>query len=247
MQLSTGKVLTGLDVAILNSMAEFGFVQYREEPFDLKSGVKSNVYVFGREDLTDNPGLLILLGEKIASVVWENSPTWLEDNTPTPCLIGLPTAGTPLSQAASMVASLGNTRDRWRRQLDKLLAPISFRIMREQKKTHGAHNTWVNGKPNQPKPSTIWIVDNVATDGQTKKEMGDKLGEDGYPSRPPCIIVVDRCQGALSNLAKWGFERVYVLYTLLEIVEYFSNIKAWPESAVESVRREIEEHQLKIA
>lgn len=54
-EVPSGKVFYEEDINILRLMAEYGFVCYSKTPFKLKSGIMSNVYVFGREDLTDNP------------------------------------------------------------------------------------------------------------------------------------------------------------------------------------------------
>src|SRR3989344_7193763 len=124
--LSTG----GESVFLLRMMFDFGFVKYSPTPITLKSGRESHVYVFGREDITDNPRFLYALGYKVrdaARLIFEKLT--LVNDSRIPCLIGLPTAGTPLAQAASMVSFLekrynirgvANTSER-----------MCFRIMRE--------------------------------------------------------------------------------------------------------------------
>src|SRR5688572_21480151 len=100
MNLPSGQKLTQHDQELLLSMVSCGLVRYSETPFTLRSKIESHVYVFGREDLTDNPMLERKVGVKIADVVQANS----EPDAPMPCLIGLPTAGTVLAQAGAMMS-----------------------------------------------------------------------------------------------------------------------------------------------
>lgn len=228
MQVPSGAVYGKQDLAILLDMAKFGFVRHSETPFKLKSGVPSNVYVFGREDLTDNPQLEWHVGTKIAGIVYDNT-----HDARQPCLIGIPTAGNALAQAAAMVSF----------QLHRLSLPIAHRVMREQLKQHGAHSTWVNGRPDL-KRQRYWIVDNVATDGGSKKEAAGKLEADGYPAKQmPCLIWIDRQQGAVPRLKAAGFEQVIVAYNLLDITYAFGVMGLWPKSAVAAVEEEIKAHQ----
>ena len=230
MQVPSGEVYGKQDLAILLDMAKFGFVRYSETPFKLKSGILSNVYVFGREDLTDNPQLEWLVGAKIASIVYNHTHNL--DNRQ-PCLIGIPTAGNALAQAAAMVSF----------QLHRLSLPIAHRVMLEQLKQHGAHSTWVNGKPNLNR-QRYWMVDNVATDGKSKLEIAEKLEADGYPAKQmPCLIWIDRQQGAVPRLKAAGFEQVIVVYNLLDITYAFGVMGLWPKSAVTAVEEEIKAHQ----
>ncbi|MDP2641944.1 MAG: hypothetical protein Q8P21_01470 [bacterium] len=190
----------------------------------------SNVYVFGREDLTDNPKLEWLIGTKIARVVYSNS---VDDRQP--CLIGLPTAGTALAQAAAMASAANG----WIYPRD----PIAHRIMREQLKSHSAHQGWVNGRPDHSR-QRYWIVDNVATDGATKIEAATKLMADEYPAyQMPVLIYVDRQQGALQRLKNEGFEDVRVVFNLLDLTFAFGELELWPKSAIARVEEEIRAHQ----
>ncbi len=226
----SGRVFDGTDVNILKRMHENGFVRYSEAPFKLKSGIMSHVYVFGREDLTDHPDLEVLVGRKIAYLVWENSLP----GDPQPCLIGLPTAGTVLAQAAAMV-SLDHARGQ--------NPVICHRVMREALKEHGAHNTWVNGKPDLSR-HTYWTVDNVVTDGDTKLKGAEKLEQDGYPSKGmPTLIWVDRQQGGIKCLEQAGFKRIVVAYYLLDITFALGELGLWPKETVQAVQEEIQAHQ----
>lgn len=231
MQVPSGQTFSEFDLKLLRLMAEYGFIRRSERPFRLVSGVESYVYVFGREDLTDHPDLEWFAGRKIAEVVWKES----REGAPPACLIGIPTAGTALAQAAAMVS--------WQEVLPESGAIICHRIMREAMKEHGAHHTWVNGKPDFIR-HTYWMVDNVATDGGSKIRAAEKLMQDGYPAKEmPCLIFVDRQQGAMKRLEREGFQRVVVAYNLLDITYAFGELGLWPKSAVAAVEEEIRAHQ----
>lgn len=229
----SGVIYDDNDIAILTEMFRVGFVRYSPDPFTLRSGIKSNIYVFGREDLTDNPNLEWMLGSKLARVVYANSHDARQQ-----CLIGLPTAGTALAQATAM-ASLEVKCEKQSGDAQN----IAHRIMREVLKRHGAHKGWVNGKPEHLR-QRYWIVDNVATDGQTKVDAIPKFEADGYPARQmPVLITIDRQQGAVGRLKNEGFEQIHVAYNLLDITHAFWTLELWPEGVVEKVEEEIHAHQ----
>lgn len=233
MLLPSGRTLDADDRAVLGVMHDFGFLRYSETPFTLKSKIQSNVYVYGREDFTDNPDLEYRLGMHMARLVYKHSSDERQQ-----ILIGLPPAGTALAQAAAF----GSLNVRLHK--DPTRKPIGHRIMREvTKKDHGVHGGWVNGKPDLEK-HRYWIVDNVATDGATKIEAISKLNDDGYPAlEMPVLICVDRQQGAVERLKKAGFKEVYVLFHLLDITHVFGELGWWPKEAVAAVEKEILEHQ----
>jgi orotate phosphoribosyltransferase len=218
-------------------MAAAGFVRHSDTPFKLKSGIMSHVYVFGREDLTDNPELGMAVGHAIARIVFLHIDV---DDNRQPCLIGIPTAGNALAAAASLASLQERKRVPWPAR------PIAYRIMREQLKQHGAHSTWVNGKPDLDKHN-YWLVDNVATDGKSKFEAAEKLEQDGYPAKQmPCLIWIDRQQGAIPRLKAAGFRSVIVVYNLLDITFAFGEMGMWPKDAVKAVEEEIAAHQFKV-
>ena len=234
MKVRSGAVYDELDLDILRKMAEFGFVRHNDAPFKLASGIMSHVYVFGREDLTDHPELEWLVGRKIARTVYQNTDV---DETHQQCLIGVPVAGGTLAQAAAMASLEELKKCSWTAQ------PIAHRVMREQRKQHGAHQTWVNGKPDRARHQ-YWFVDNVVTNGNSKIVAADRAEEDGYPSRQmPCLIWIDRQQGAVPRLKAAGFERVEVIYNLLDLTFAFGELGLWPKSAVAAVEAEIKAHQ----
>lgn len=237
MKVPSGRILDAYDLRILPMMARYGFIRWDEQPFTLRSGIKSHVYVFGREDLTDHPDLEWHIGHKIAGLVLENAVA--RGDHKQQCLIGLPTAGTSLAQAAAMV--------NWHRQsfwVDDAKHRIIHRIMREELKTHGAHPDWVNGKPLQ-ELHTYWSVDNVVTDGGTKLESRERFRASGYPvENMPALVLVDRQQGGIKRMEQRGFNQIVVAYYLLDLTYAFGQLGLWPSEAVHNVEEEIKAHQM---
>src|SRR3989344_4946843 len=188
MQVPSGAKYTNEDLDILAMMSKCGFVRRSDEPFKLASGIMSHVYVFGREDLTDNPQLASLIGLKLARVVYDNTDL---DESRQQCLIGVPVAGNTLAQAASL-SSLSLLKEMaWTAQ------PIGHRVMREQPKQHGAHKK-------------VWI---------------------------------DRQQGAVPRLTAAGFQKIVVVYNLLDITYAYGELGMWSKTAVAAVEEEIKAHQ----
>ena len=231
----SGAVFNNDDLRLIKQLGEIGFIKYSEKPFKLKSGVMSNVYVYGREELTANPHILWSLGRKIlrdAVAVMKK-----ENDERKPCFIGYPTAGTPLAQAAAMVDVIECYSKN----------PATFYQMRSVKKqSHGAHETWIVGKPNVME-ERIFRTDNVTTDGGTKIEWAPRFAEDGLPTYDlDDIIVVERQQGALKRMAEAGFKKKpVVIYYLLDLTFVFRELEVWPAQAVAQVEKEIAEHQFK--
>lgn len=227
----SGRKLEKSDCELLLQGHNRGFIRYSEEPFQLKSGILSHVYVFGREDMTDHPFFEWTVGKKIEEILLAATTHCNQQ----PCLIGIPTAGTTMAQAAVMASFCpGIGRDGW----------ICHRVMRETLKTHGVHHSWVNGAPS--KRHEYWLVDNVATNGASKLEAHAKLVESGYCTEtqfPPVLIFVDRQQGAVENLRKAGFDRIEVVYNLLDIAFAMREMQLWPAGVVDKVQTEIAAHQ----
>lgn len=230
----SGRIFTPNDLGLMIDLDRIGFIRWREEPFTLKSGVPSHVYVFGRNDLTENSPVLMRVGQRILEQLryHEGDERAGYDNSDF-CLIGIPTAGTALALAASL-SDVGSQWEGYSRS----------RLMREKKKSYGAHNTWVEGKPDHVRHRYV-LVDNVATDGKSKEEAAEKLREDGYAvAEVDCLILVDRQQGAIKNLEKIGFRRIVVVYNLLDIAAAFYQLKLWPSVAVQKLESEIRAHEM---
>ena len=237
-ELPSGRVFDAYDEQTLRLFVKYGFVRWSEKAITLKSGVASHIYVSGREDLTDNPDLEWLIGRKIAQLVLDNMAD--RGDTKQQCLIGLPTAGTPLAQTAAMV----NWNQQRQRKNSNKAPHIIHRIMREGLKDYGVHPAWVNGKP-QPDIHTYWTVDNVVTDGRSKLETRDRLLESGYPVEDmPSLVFMDRQQGGIANMEEAGFRNIVVAYNLLDVTYALGELGLWPKDAVQAVDEEIKAHQL---
>ncbi|MBI3074897.1 MAG: hypothetical protein HYY92_01640 [Parcubacteria group bacterium] len=226
--MDTSRPVGNLSLVLLKNMHMHGFVKWSPEPFTLKSGKQSHVYVFGREDVTDNINFLHLLGREIVNAV----QLVCANDQRIPCFIGIPTAGTPLAQAASMASYFEPAS--FKKPID--LRTMCFRIMREKRKEHGAHNGWVNGAPDVAK-HLYCVVDNVVTDGQSKVEAAERLLEDSYPAYDmPQIILVAREWRVVEELKKRGFKHVVVLFTLRDIINGFRERGYWtPEMAEQAL------------
>lgn len=220
-----GFILQGRDREIVELMHKYGSIRWSDEPFILKSGRESHIYFSGREDFSDNPELLYFVGLKMATVAWQYTNQFDKKQ---PCLVGIPTAGTPLAIAASMASYHGDmTREG---------VAICFRVMKEEKKEHGLHYTWINGEP-CPEKHTYWLVDNVATSGGTFITAAEKLKESGYPpiQEISCLVLLDRQEGGVKKMEEMGFKQVVAVYKFLDIVSTFGELGLWPKDRVEAV------------
>lgn len=209
---------------LVRRIAEIGMIKFAEQPFKLKAGGFSRVYVFGRDDLTENPDVLFAIGQLIANCANE----FLDRHgiKGLPCFIGIPTAGSPLATAATRFGGVS-------------------RIMREKPKTtYGASECkWMNSRSNPL--HAYFAVDNVVTDGGSKIEANDRLQEDNYPVYEMVhIVVVDRQQGAVEALRAEGM-RVEVIFNLLDLVWAFGELGLWSRADVAAVEAEITALQLK--
>lgn len=207
MEAPSGRILMREDLELIQEMYHCGFVRYLDKPVILSSGKESFFYIGGREDLTDNPRFSWLVGRKVAQTIC-CSYHQLSSRRPV-CAIGIPTAGTSIAMAASLVSFGEHSRTGY--------GPISYRIMREKKKYYGSGvNHWVNG---QYDPKYIyWFIDNVVTDGETKRVHFDQLAEDNYlPCINPWLIFVDRQQGGIQAMRNMGIELIEIVYYFLDI------------------------------
>jgi len=234
LELPSGGLYHEEDLNLLRLMNDYGSIKYDPNGFTLKSGIKSLVYAVLRADVTDHPDLGVALGRKIARMVVDNSL----NGDMAACLIPIPTAATGMAAAASLVSEIEG--------ICTPAGPISYRVMREAVKDHGAGATnWVNGSYDDK--HTYWFVDNVVTDCKSKLEARDRLIESGYTVEDmPSLIVVDRQQGGVQNMEKAGFKRIVTVYNLLDIAYAMGQLKLWPETVVKSVEEEITAHQVAV-
>jgi uridine monophosphate synthetase len=211
---------------LIMEMNAHGFVRWSEKPFPLKSGIESHVYVFGREDLTDEAYFGFLFGKVVAQEVNE-----LADPARKPIIIGIPTAATSLAAASSYAS--------WFCEFPRVLG---YRVMREKQKNHGANgSSWVNGSPRSDQE--YFTIENVVTSGNSLKENLERMAADGYMVKEMHhLVAVDREQGGVELLRREGYH-VHVLFTLREITQTYVVWKKWNTAAQQLVEQEVEAHR----
>lgn len=223
-----------LDEQMLRMMGELGTVIWTDDPFTLNSGIKSNVYVVGREELTDNSEYL----ELCAQVIGRKLERVMGADKRQPILIGVPAGATSLAAGITHYKRLfpGGKR-------------AGFRVMREKQKTHGKGShigTWMIGRP-EPEKHRYGLVENTVTSGASLLDKGiRRLKSDGYPTEDLMnFVLVDRQQGGINMIRELGYD-VSSIYALTDVAWAFMRlgIPGWNQQRVEAVQREIEAHQV---
>jgi len=69
MRAPSGYIFDNNELTIIEAMHRHVFLRYDVNSFLLTSQVRSNFYVGGREDVTDNPLFERMLGTKVASLI----------------------------------------------------------------------------------------------------------------------------------------------------------------------------------
>ncbi len=222
------------EVSLVKAMVHHGMLEWTDEPFTLKSGIKSHIYFHGRNDLTDNPQLMRQCGALIGRVLMGLTV----GHTRQRILIGVPTAANGFAASVTHYTqpSFG-------------FQDIGFRVMREKlKESHGSSTQrgyWVNGRPNTDLHYYA-TIENVVTSGASLLEALDRLESDGYPiSEMPHLVFMDREQGGVRRVLKEGFY-VHALFRLLDVVWALKELEVagWDEDRYQAVKDEIEAHQV---
>lgn len=146
--------------------------------FVLSSGKESNYYLDGRLITLSAEGAYL-----VASIILDMIKEEALD------AIGGPTLGADPIVGALAVLSYLNKQ------------PIKTFIVRKQAKEHGMQRQ-VEG-PLLKKGDRVILIDDVATSGKAIIEAKQALDEVGVTAQK-AIVIVDRNQGALDNLAKVG-------------------------------------------
>jgi orotate phosphoribosyltransferase len=226
MQTPSGYFFDNNELNLVRDMNRCGFLRFVEEPILQNSGLKTRIYVGGREDLTDNPYLEWMIGSKIASVIKKYAVEAGDHKTQ--CLIGIPTAGNVLAQAAAMVGARANN-----------YRGFCHRTLRENLKEHGDGRSWVNGSYT-PEQQSYWTVDNALTSGTSTFLALQKLTGSGYSLDGLRIFVlVDREQGGMECLINADLKEIVVCYKLSDLVHVLVELKSWPKTALQYMREEI--------
>lgn len=235
MQVPSGRDFDSYDVRFVQLAVRCGFIRGDREPiFGTRAGAMTRVYVGGREDLTEHPKLEWLVGRIIAGRILEDAHS--REDLRQQCLIGIPTAGTPLAQAAAMAS--------YRLQEDNAPPRIIHHVMRESLKTHGIHHGWMNGKSDSN--HTYWLVDNtVGPSADSKFIARARLQESRYPINDVrALVLVDRQEGGIERMKQEGFHHIVVIYKILDILAIIDFLGLWQKDMVRAIEEEIQSHQM---
>jgi orotate phosphoribosyltransferase len=148
--------------------------------FVLSSGKESNYYLDGRVITLSPEGAYLVAGIILDMVKNEKVEA-----------IGGPTLGADPILGALAVLSYINKR------------PIKTFIVRKQTKEHGTQQQ-IEG-PSLKEGMRVILIDDVATSGKAILEAKQVLDKMGVIS-DKAIVIVDRSQGAVDNLAKAGLK-----------------------------------------
>jgi orotate phosphoribosyltransferase len=162
---------------------------YQEGDFTLSSGQKSTYYINGKR-VTLHPGAAIALGRLILAEL----PPEIE------AVAGLTLGADPIVMAVSLVAGYN---DRW-------LTPL---IIRKEAKGHGTR-AYIEG-PDLPAETSVAVLEDVVTTGQSALQAVERLQAGGYTVRH-VYALVDRQQGGRELYERSGLA-FHCLFELPEI------------------------------
>lgn len=209
--LPSGRMFDDKQLTVIRMMHEHGTVRYSETSFNLKAGGTSHVYFNGRDDLTLNPGFLVAIAFSALTHLDAN----VEGGGGKVCLIGVPSAGTAIASAMCVYCEIEEER-----------GEVSLLIMRQVRKTHGAHYTWVDGRP--PADAIVVLVENVRTTGGSEEEALNRLKEDGIPTKDVVrLSIVDRKLRPETTTLK-------TVFYMADIITAFGYLGLWPQERVEA-------------
>lgn len=157
-------------------------LSYREGTFTLTSGRQSSFYIDCKATTLSAEGAYLcgkLLFERMR--VFPGGVMGVG---------GMTLGADPLATAASVVSFLEGM-------------PTPAFIIRKERKGHGT-GSWMEGKGNIPKGSTVALVEDVVTTGGTLLKAIDRTREEGYHVGP-VLAIVDRGEGGRDALAGHGF------------------------------------------
>jgi orotate phosphoribosyltransferase len=230
LEVPSGKTFDRLDLQIAAAMAKHKSIRLLDESKPGVSGVSLWSYVELRDDLTDHPDFVWLVGRKIALFLRQLPEREGQFNTAVLsgdqlCLIGVPVAGAPLAQAASMVSQgegifFGDQ-------------PICHRAMREAEK-RGKSGQWMNGPPR--KNHYYCLIDNAMTTGLSIRTARERLAI-AYPGMP-CVVLVDRQQGGTEKTPN-----TFAIYNLFDLAYAFWRLDLWTKAQFMKVEKEIQVNQ----
>ena len=161
-------------------------VAYREGDFLLSSGQKSSYYINGKQ-VTLHPKGALGVGRVLLALVPEDAIA----------VAGLTLGADPIVTATSVVAAYEA------RSLTAL-------IVRKEAKGHGTQ-AYIEG-PTLPERSSVVVLEDVVTTGQSAMKAVDRLREAGYQVEQ-VISLVDRQQGGAEFYQQQGlkFQAVFTI------------------------------------
>lgn len=164
-------------------------VAYREGDFTLSSGQHSNYYINGKQ-VTLHPEGGLAVGRVLLSLV----PTM------TQAVAGLTLGADPLVTATSVVAAYEGRS-------------LSALIVRKAAKGHGTQ-AYIEGPVLAPGSSVV-VLEDVVTTGQSALQAVDRLKEAGY-TVSQIIALVDRQQGGAELYQQQGLE-FQAVFSILDL------------------------------
>ena len=221
----SGRELGPRDLTILELLFRIGSITREEVPVTLSGGSVSHFYARLRKELGKDPPVSLMLGEYLADFVRK---------LPTLCgpqynLIGIPNAGRPLAQAASLA-------DASRRPFTPV---ICFTDMRsELKEGHGVDGSMWAGIP-ELDHYTYCTVENASTTGKEVDRSLRRLEGDGFPTRTGMHHIVIFNRGGVEMLGQSGYEHVHGVFDLHDAIAAYANFELLPRTHLEEYREEI--------
>jgi orotate phosphoribosyltransferase len=169
----------------------FCSVAYREGDFVLSSGQRSTYYINGKQ-VTLHPLGGVAVGRVLLSLLPSD----------TQAVAGLTLGADPIVTATSVVGAYAG----------QLVTPL---IVRKEAKGHGTQ-AYIEG-PTLPPNSSVVVLEDVVTTGQSALKAVDRLRQAGY-TVTQIIALVDRLQGGAELYAEQGIG-FQTVFTIREIQE----------------------------
>jgi len=159
-------------------------VAYKEGEFTLSSGQRSSYYINGKQ-VTLHPQGGVAVGRIVLSLL----------PSETQAVAGLTLGADPMVTATSVVAAYAG----------RSLTPL---IIRKEAKGHGTQ-AYIEG-PTLPANSSVIVLEDVVTTGQSALKAVDRLRQAGYRVNQ-ILALVDREQGGAQLYAEQGltFQSVF--------------------------------------
>ncbi len=203
--------------ALVQAMVKHDSIAWSDRPITLAGGGESNLYVYFRSDVTDDPIYRIALCGELRRIVRGLS---LAPNLQ-PCLLPVPTAGTLLTECMSTLDAVFHPKPPF----------IATRPTYKEPKSHGPQRAYIGGVPREDQHYIF--VEAVATTGTSTTAFIERVREEGYCEKPPhCVVLLARnrhVETRIRNVLKGG--RVVILFTLPDVLATINNGGMWQDTA----------------